>query len=61
MSDTYIGKVVEDENGDLIIVFPDDMIKSLNWDENTQIEWFDNNDGTFTIKRVEENVNFGRV
>lgn len=58
---SYIARVEQDENGDLILVFPDDMIKTLGWDENTQIEWIDNNNGTFSIKKVEENVTFGRA
>ena len=58
---TFIGKVVEDENGELILVFPDEMINTLDWNEDTALEWINNNDGTFTIKKVEDNVKFGRA
>jgi len=32
------------------IEIPNDIIESLGWNEGTEIEWIDNEDGTFTIK-----------
>ena len=39
MSDTYIGKVVEDDNGELLLEFPVEMLKQMGWDEGTLLNW----------------------
>jgi hypothetical protein len=56
-----IARVEQDENGECYLVFPDMLLESMGWDENTDLEWVNNNDGTFSIKKVEENVKFGRA
>lgn len=61
MITSYIVKVEVDENDNHYIVFPDMLFESLGWDENTNLEWVDNKDGTFSLKKVEENVTFGRA
>lgn len=58
---SYIARVEQDENGEYYLVFPDMLLESMGWDENTTLEWVNNNDGTFSIKKVEENVTFGRA
>ena len=58
---SYIAKVEQDEDGEFHIVFPDMLLESMGWDKNTILEWVNNNDGTFSIKKVEENVKFGRA
>jgi hypothetical protein len=35
----YVGKVVEDESGELCVEFPIDMLNQMGWDEGTLIEW----------------------
>jgi hypothetical protein len=30
-----------------------DVINQMGWDEDTILEWFDNEDGSYTIKKVE--------
>lgn len=29
------------------------VIDQMGWDEDTIVEWFDNEDGTYTLKKVE--------
>ena len=43
--------------GDYYIPLPDDMlslIADLGWTTNDDLEWIDNKDGTFSIKKKEE-------
>lgn len=35
----YIGEVVEDEEGELVIELPLDMLNQMGWDEHTLLEW----------------------
>lgn len=39
MSGKYIGNVVEDENGELLLEFPVEMLNQMGWDEGTLLEW----------------------
>jgi len=52
----WTAEVKEDNNGELFIEFPQDMINELNWTEGTRLEWIDNNDGTFSLMEVKETV-----
>jgi hypothetical protein len=36
---SYILEVQEDENGESFIVFPDDIIETLGWQEGDVLEW----------------------
>ena len=42
-----------DENGDLILPLGDDLCKELGWKVGDTIEWIDNSDGTWTMRKVE--------
>ena len=47
----------DDREGDCYIPLPDDMlslIADLGWTTNDDLEWIDNKDGTFSIKKKEE-------
>jgi hypothetical protein len=37
---------------DYIIKFPDDLMEQANWQEGDTLEWIDNDDGSFTLKKV---------
>lgn len=41
-----------DEDG--ILTFPDELMDSLGWKEGDTLEWIDNQDGSFTLKKLEE-------
>ena len=52
----WTAEVKEDENGELFIELPEDMLNQLNWGEGTNIKWIDNNNGTFSLVEVEKPV-----
>lgn len=41
-----------DDNGDAILNLSDDLIHSTGWEPGTTLEWINNNDGTFTLRKV---------
>ena len=49
---TWIAEVKELPDGDLIIEIPDGCFPK-EWKEGDSVEWIDNKDGTWTIKKVE--------
>lgn len=55
MSNRWIVDVKEDpETGDQILEFPDDLMESAGWKEGDVIEWVDNKDGSWTIRKKED-------
>lgn len=36
---SYTVTIQEDENGDLILPLPDELLKELGWDEGTTLYW----------------------
>lgn len=48
----WIKTIVEDDNGELVIDLKE-ACEELGWKEGDVIEWIDNNDGTWTIKKKE--------
>jgi len=40
-----------DENG--VLTFPDEMIEKLGWKEGDVLQWIDNKDGSFLLKKDE--------
>ena len=41
---------VDDEG---MLTFPDEMLEVLGWKEGDVLEWIDNKDGSFTLKKPE--------
>lgn len=52
---TFTAEVQEDEQG-AFIVFPDEMMAQVGWKEGDDIEWIDNGNGSYTLKKVEKPV-----
>ena len=50
----YQTVVQERDDGELYIDIPQEILSHLKWDESTPLEWVDNADGTFTLKRTNE-------
>lgn len=48
---SWILNVQKDEQGDLFIEFPKDFLKEVDWKEGDDIEWIDNHDETWTMKK----------
>jgi hypothetical protein len=54
MSKSWTLEVKEDpENGDAILEFPDDLMQEAGWKEGDTLEWIDNKDGSWTMKKKE--------
>jgi hypothetical protein len=54
--------VEEVENGDTgeteyFITFPDDLLEAANLEVNDEVEWVDNNDGSFLLRKIEKTLN----
>jgi len=43
----------EDGSGDLVLPLPQDLLDGAGWKEGDTIEWIDNNNGTWSMKKVE--------
>lgn len=44
--------IIEDEHGELCIQFTDALLKAVGWKVGDNIEWLDQGDGTFLIKKT---------
>ena len=38
-TERYIGTVVEDENGEMLLELPVELLKQMGWDEGTLLQW----------------------
>lgn len=45
---------VEQVHDDYFISFPDDLLEAANLKEGDTVEWIDNHDGSYTLKKVEQ-------
>ncbi|MEZ8022408.1 hypothetical protein AB4347_18715 [Vibrio breoganii] len=45
-------KIEQNEDGDHYFLIPDELQKDLSWDEGDSIEWIDNGDGSWTLKKL---------
>jgi hypothetical protein len=43
----------DDGSGDLVMPLPQDLLDGAGWKEGDTIEWIDNNNGTWSMKKVE--------
>ncbi|AOV60332.1 hypothetical protein S820908_185 [Synechococcus phage S-CAM9] len=43
---------LEEDNGDLIFPFPDEILDELGWKEGDVIEWIDNEDGSLSVRKL---------
>ena len=43
--------VKEDENGELYIELPDELMEEMGWDENTELVWTVADDGTIGLRK----------
>lgn len=49
MKKTYVVTLEQDENGDLLLPFPDELLNQMHWSEGTELEWKVNDDGSVEI------------
>lgn len=50
----YIGNVVEDENGELLLEFPVEILNQMGWDEGTLLEWMIDEEENVYIRKTED-------
>jgi len=43
---------VDGLSGECYVNFPDDLLEAANLKEGDKVEWVDNNDGSFTLRKV---------
>jgi hypothetical protein len=53
MSKSYLINLEDGEDGEVILPFPAEMLTELGWNEGDTLDWTDNKDGTFSIKKIE--------
>jgi hypothetical protein len=53
LSWTVILEEVDDGSGDLIMPFPDDFLKEAGWVEGDILEWIDNENGSYSLRKRE--------
>lgn len=52
MNNSWTFTVQEDpETGDLILPFSDEILAEVGWKEGDVIEWIDNKDGSWTMRK----------
>ncbi|MDA9993050.1 hypothetical protein N9E09_00105 [bacterium] len=45
--------IIEDpDTGELIIHLPEHMLATLGWNENTELEWYEDSDGAIGLRKV---------
>lgn len=43
----------DDSSGDLVMPLPQDLLDGVGWKEGDTLEWIDNNNGSWSLKKVE--------
>jgi hypothetical protein len=43
----------DDGSGDIVMPLPQDLLDGAGWKEGDILEWIDNNDGTWSLKKAE--------
>ena len=54
MSSWTLDVKYDNETGDTYLQLPDDMMKQAGWNLGDDIEWIDNKDGSWTLKKKED-------
>ena len=55
MTKSWTLEVQQYEDGEYFIEFPDDVLQEAGWKEGDVIKWSDNGDGSWTLKKLDEN------
>lgn len=48
----HIVTLEEDDNGDLVLPLSEEILEQVGWQIGDTIQWIDNNDGTWTMKKI---------
>ena len=55
MTKSWTLEAQQHEDGEYFIEFPDDVLQEAGWKEGDVIKWSDNGDGSWTLKKLDEN------
>jgi len=44
----------DDGSGDLVLPFPEDLLKQAGWKEGDTLDWQDNGDGSWSLTKVKD-------
>lgn len=47
-------KIEQNEDGERYFLIPDELQKDLSWSEGDPIEWVDNGDGSWTLRKLSQ-------
>jgi len=47
----WTAEVLTDNDGEVFIEFSEEFLREIGWKEGDTIEWIDNHDGSFTLKK----------
>ncbi len=50
----WVESVQEDENGELVLPFPQELLDEVGWKPGDNLEWIDRGDGTWEIRKKPE-------
>lgn len=53
-SKIWTTNVEVDEDGEYLLTFPPELLEHVGWNIGDVLDWTDNKDGTFTIKRKDD-------
>ncbi len=56
MNKRYVISVEEDDHGNLVLPFTDEILKEVGWKINDKLNWKDNGDGSFTLTKKETEI-----
>jgi hypothetical protein len=51
---SYTGVIEQDSNGELVLVFPDDLLKELDWKPDDTLLWKQLDDDRWTLTKYED-------
>lgn len=50
----WTAEVLTDNDGEVFIEFSEEFLREVDWKEGDNIEWIDNHDGSFTLKKKDK-------
>jgi len=50
---SYISTVEMDENGEFVLVIPEELLTELDWSPGDEIEWIEDENKRIILKKVE--------
>ena len=50
---SYVGQVIENENGELLLEFPVELLNQMGWHEDTILEWLTDEEDSVILKEKE--------